>query len=92
MGEPGGLLSVGSHRVGPDWSGLAAAAATKWFYNIVSDSVTWYNFLNPFGNLFLSRAFDLFNSTFKLPPKETLQRFEKKFFLMIIELTITSAK
>ena len=27
MGEPGGLLSVGSHRVGHDWSGLAAAAA-----------------------------------------------------------------
>ena len=27
-GEPGGLPSVGSHRVGHDWSGLAAAAAT----------------------------------------------------------------
>ena len=26
MGEPGGLLSMGSHRVGHDWSGLAAAA------------------------------------------------------------------
>ena len=26
-GEPGGLLSMGSHRVGHDWSGLAAAAA-----------------------------------------------------------------
>ena len=26
-GEPGGLLSVGSHRVGHDWSNLAAAAA-----------------------------------------------------------------
>ena len=25
--EPGGLLSMGSHRVGPDWSDLAAAAA-----------------------------------------------------------------
>ena len=25
-GEPGGLLSMGSHRVGHDWSGLAAAA------------------------------------------------------------------
>ena len=25
--EPGGLLSVGSHRVGHDWSDLAAAAA-----------------------------------------------------------------
>ena len=26
MGEPGGLLSMGSHRVGHDWSDLAAAA------------------------------------------------------------------
>ena len=28
-GEPGGLSSVGSHRVGHDWSDLAAAAFTK---------------------------------------------------------------
>ena len=28
MGEPGGLPSMGSHRVGHDWSDLAAAAAT----------------------------------------------------------------
>ena len=27
MGEPGGLPSTGSHRVGCDWSNLAAAAA-----------------------------------------------------------------
>ena len=27
MGEPGGLLSLGSHRVGHDWSDLVAAAA-----------------------------------------------------------------
>ena len=27
-GEPGGLLSMGSHRVGHNWSNLAAAAAT----------------------------------------------------------------
>ena len=27
MGEPGGLLSMGSHRVGHDWSDLAAAAS-----------------------------------------------------------------
>ena len=26
-GEPGGLPSLGSHRVGHDWSDLAAAAA-----------------------------------------------------------------
>ena len=29
MGEPGGLPSMGSHRVGHDWSNLAAAAAPK---------------------------------------------------------------
>ena len=29
MGEPGGLPSMGSHRVGYDWSDLAAAAGTK---------------------------------------------------------------
>ena len=42
-GEPGGLLSMRSHRVGHDWSDLAAAAATaatrknrrkKWTQNI----------------------------------------------------------
>ena len=29
MGEPGGLLSLGLHRVGHDWSDLAAAAAAE---------------------------------------------------------------
>ena len=29
MGEPGGLPSMGSHRVGHDWSDLAAAAALQ---------------------------------------------------------------
>ena len=28
-GEPGGLPSMGSHRVGHDWSDLAAAAAAE---------------------------------------------------------------
>ena len=31
-GEPGGLPSVGSHRVGHDWSNLAAAAAAELFH------------------------------------------------------------
>ena len=31
MGEPGGLPSMGSHRVGHNWSDLAAAgASTEW--------------------------------------------------------------
>ena len=29
VGEPGGLPSMGSHKVGHDWSDLAAAAAKK---------------------------------------------------------------
>ena len=40
-GEPGGLPSMGSHRVGHDWSDLAAAAA--WSY---------YHFLDCFGFTF----------------------------------------
>ena len=32
-GQPGGLPSMGSHRVGHDWSDLAAAAA--WFQSLV---------------------------------------------------------
>ena len=32
MGEPGGLLSMGSHRVGHDRSDLAAAAAAGCFH------------------------------------------------------------
>ena len=31
-GEPGGLLSLGSHRVGHDWSDLAAVAAASNIY------------------------------------------------------------
>ena len=30
MGEPRGLLSLGSHRIGHDWSDLAAAAAAEY--------------------------------------------------------------
>ena len=33
-GEPGGLLSLGSHRVGHDWSDLAAAAAAAGVYGV----------------------------------------------------------
>ena len=34
MAEPGGLLSMGSHRVGHDWSDLAAAAVSYLFIEI----------------------------------------------------------
>ena len=41
-GEPGGLLSMGSHRVGYDWSDLAAAACplSWWCHPTISFSVT----------------------------------------------------
>ena len=35
---PGGLLSMGSHRVGHDWSDLAAAASYKYIESIVYES------------------------------------------------------
>ena len=38
-GEPGGLPSMGSHRVGHDWSDLAAAAAvTSWWVKFTKKS------------------------------------------------------
>ena len=33
MGEPGGLPSMGSHRIGHNWSDLAAAAAEYIMWN-----------------------------------------------------------
>ena len=42
MAEPGGLLSMGSHRVGHGWSDLAVAAnSTKWPLWWVQHSVTY---------------------------------------------------
>ena len=35
--EPGGLPSMGSHRVGHDWNDLAAAAAGTIVYLLISD-------------------------------------------------------
>ena len=39
MEEPGGLPSVGLHRVGHDWSDLAAAAAGKEIVNNNIDDI-----------------------------------------------------
>ena len=41
-GEPGGLPSTGSHRVGPDWSDLAAAAACTITTTAWVDWVWWW--------------------------------------------------
>ena len=39
--EPGGLPSMGSHRVGHDWSDLAAAAAEKLILSLELENWTW---------------------------------------------------
>ena len=39
MGEPGGLPSLGSHRVGHDWSDLVAAAKLCWVLNRCSKNL-----------------------------------------------------
>ena len=42
-GEPGGLSSLGSHRVGHDWSDLAAEHSKDIFFNILhsENSITY---------------------------------------------------
>ena len=52
MGEPGGLPSMGFHRVGHDWSDLAAAAAAP--------SELWFPCLSFFLSFFLSLSLDIF--------------------------------
>ena len=48
--EPGGLPSIGSHRVGHDWSNLAAAAASyrwaEWTYKTFLLNEWWLNLSN----------------------------------------------
>ena len=41
-GEPGGLPSMGLHRVGYDWSDLAAAAAADFSVAAILTSMRWY--------------------------------------------------
>ena len=54
MGEPGGLPSMGSHRVGHDWSDLAVAAAV---FNIFSAPYKIPSFMDFFlRNLFFFHA------------------------------------
>ena len=47
-GEPGGLPSMGSHRVGHDWSDLAAAAVWLWQRNsCIPSHTTWRSMNSP---------------------------------------------
>ena len=52
MGEPSGLPSMGSHRVGHDWSDLAAAAADVIIVVFLLNTCLWTG-------VFLKRAFIL---------------------------------
>ena len=42
-GEPGGLPSMGSHRVGHDLAAAAAAAAAQWKGKELNTAFTLYN-------------------------------------------------
>ena len=80
MGEPGGLLSMGSHRVGHDWSDLEAAAAAE-STRVLSlfdhcDTITAYFpfftdqfFLSPFAYFLPSIGFPLDTRNYSLSPK-----------------------
>ena len=52
MGEPGGLPSMGLHRVRHDWSDLAAAAGLQKIEKKIESSYL---------RLFLSHSFDILN-------------------------------
>ena len=56
MGEPGGLPSMGSHRVGHDWSELAAAAAKNFSqsdgHTMISDFNVYIWIIGEFAYLF----------------------------------------
>ena len=53
-GEPGGLPSVGSNRVGHDWSDLAAAAVLKKnsIYSILNMTIYWWLYSFSYSTLF----------------------------------------
>ena len=68
--ELGGLLSVGSHRVGHDWSNLAAAAAILYASRLVFFSIEFGNFSGKMSfkykslNLFWDVKYDLYTVCF----------------------------
>ena len=63
MGEPGGLPSMGSHRVGHEWSDLAAAAAHhKRFLNKDNGNRKLLALLMKIGKTILDDSADLLKS------------------------------
>ena len=62
MAEPGGLPSMGSHRVGHDWSDLAAAAAAAGSSVV---SLSWIYLFRSFLNIIFNWTLDFFDGFFK---------------------------
>ena len=54
-GEPGGLSSMGSHRVGHDWSDLAAVVAAR-ERQAPRTQQTWWSWNRPYGELGSARG------------------------------------
>ena len=61
VGEPGGQASMGSHRVGHDWSDLAVATGNQlrllpplqnWLIKFSLNTQSHYNFIQGLGNIF----------------------------------------
>ena len=67
-GEPGGLLSMGSHRVGHDWSGLATAAAAVWLGLAISGKLWIGNKSGPSSHQWAQQS--LICTAFGLSPRQ----------------------
>ena len=68
-GEPGGLPSMGSHRVGHDWSDLAAAAAAALWRNNIKMLSSHSAFSDPF---------EILTKAMASLPKESYKTFSRQ--------------
>ena len=79
--EPGGLSSVGSHRVGHHWGGLAAAAAADVFLELscfFNDSVDAGNLISG-SSAFSKSSLNIWKFLVHLLWKPGLENFEHYF-------------
>ena len=78
MEEPGGLQSMGSHRVGHDWSDLAAAAASTQRGQVFTSRVSgWLIYEKCFNYWMLAKSL-LPSTSSHQPPPPTLKEGERK--------------
>ena len=75
-GEPGGLPSTGSHRVGHDWSDLAVAVAWTEF-NDPRPNLSWGGEKEEFIKLDLDRKLQLINLKNEFIKKKTKKKLLK---------------